>query len=79
MVAAYRLADRGTPVAFTMDGQQLRLGPVPDADVAMDVSYHARLPALAADDSTTWLLQQHPGIYLWSALSEASPFLTFAR
>jgi hypothetical protein len=75
MVAAYRLADRGTPVAFTMEGPQLRLAPVPDADVTLDVSYHARLPALAADDSTTWLLQQHPGIYLWSALSEASPFV----
>lgn len=71
----YRAADLGAPAAFTMVGPHMRLGPTADSAGTLDITYHARLPALAADDSTTWLLQQHPGIYLWSALSEASPFV----
>lgn len=75
MAGRYRLSDRGSPQVFTVEGTSLRLGPTPDAAVEIDLLYHARLPALAADDSTTWLLQSHPGLYLWASLAEAAPFV----
>ncbi len=34
-------------------------------------AYYKRFPALMADDDTNWLLTNHPGIYLYSALIEA--------
>lgn len=35
------------------------------------ISYYAKFPALVADADTNWLLQNHPNIYLYSALIEA--------
>lgn len=34
-------------------------------------AYYKRFPTLAADADTNWLLTNHPGIYLYSALIEA--------
>lgn len=34
-------------------------------------SYYKRFPALVADADTNWLLTNHPGVYLYSALIEA--------
>lgn len=34
-------------------------------------AYYKRFPTLVSDDDTNWLLVNHPGIYLYSALIEA--------
>lgn len=65
----------GQPVVFSIDGDQLIFGPMPDAIYPISVSYYAKFPALSADGDTNWLLTNFPSIYLFGALAEASPFI----
>lgn len=74
-VARYPAADTGAPQHYAIEGGSLRLGPTPDADGAVVATYFARVPALSDVASTNWLLAEHPGLYLFGALAEASPFL----
>lgn len=74
-VAHYLSTDTGAPQHYTIEGGNLRLGPTPDASGTLAATYFARLPALSDSTSTTWLLTEHPGLYLFGALAEAAPFL----
>lgn len=64
----------GCPVVYSIEGQQILFGPVPDAAYSVSVLYYKRLDPLNTTP-TNWLLTNHPGIYLWAALSESAPFL----
>lgn len=58
------------PAVYTIEGDILMLGPVPDADYSIDLIYYARLPSVITS-STNWLLTNHPNIYLFACLIEA--------
>ena len=66
-------ADR--PVYAVVVGSELLLGPAPSAAFVINSAYYAKPDALSADLDTNWILTNHPGLYLWAALAEASPFL----
>lgn len=63
------------PGVYTLLGNQLLLGPVPDGAYNIDVTYYARFAPLSDSSTTNWLLQNHPSIYLFCALSEAELFM----
>lgn len=68
-----RYADQsaGPPRHYTLEGGQMKLGPIPDAVYAMNCVYHAEIPALAdAANGVNWLITQHPEIYLAATLCE---------
>lgn len=65
----------GVPAAYCAVGDQIRLGPTPDAAYSITLDYYQRWTALSASSDTNWLLQKHPSIYLFAALAEAEPFL----
>jgi hypothetical protein len=64
----------GTPVAYTLEGNSLLLGPTPDAAYSISMLYYARLAALSVTP-TNWLLTNHPNIYLFGALAEAGDYV----
>lgn len=64
----------GTPVVYSIEGQQILFGPVPDSAYAINVLYYKRTDALSVTP-TNWLLTNHPSIYLFATLAEAAPFL----
>lgn len=64
----------GTPVVYSIEGQQILFGPVPDSAYSVSVLYYKRLDPLSTTP-TNWLLTNHPGVYLWAALAESAPFL----
>lgn len=68
-------AGTGAPASFTVLGNNLLMLPAPDAAYAVTLDYYARLAPLGAGNPTNFLLQAAPGVYLWSALAEAAPFL----
>lgn len=70
---AHPFDEAGLPRVFTIDGPSLIVRPKTQADVSLQ--YWAKLPALAADNDTNWLLQEHPGIYLYSALKHACIYI----
>jgi hypothetical protein len=64
----------GKPVVYSVEGNQVLFGPVPDAAYSISVLYYKRYDALSVTP-TNWLLTNHPGIYLFAALCESAPFL----
>jgi hypothetical protein len=75
------VTDRGKPSLVCVDGvNALRFYPTPDAAYVVDVIYVPVIsPSLAGgapdDAATNWILQQHPGVYMYGALLHASAFI----
>ena len=63
----------GVPALYTIEGDNILLGPIPDSAYTLNVIYYARFPSLITN-STNWLLTNHPGVYLWSTLIEAMQY-----
>lgn len=60
----------GRPVFYTIEADNLLIGPTPDTAYTLNLIYYARFPALATN-STNWLMTNHPNIYLFACLIEA--------
>ena len=65
----------GTPEAFTIIGENYRLGPEPATADGYSMLYYKRVPALTPAATTNRMLTNNPDIYLYGALLEAEPFL----
>lgn len=74
LAQAYPAAYSGPMRWFVVEGDTLTIWPTPADVLQIECVYYARIPALDATP-TNWLLQQHPGLYLFGALAEAAPFL----
>lgn len=64
----------GSPVYFSIVGDQIELAPTPNEDMDVEVLYRANIPALASN-STNWLLTAAPDLYLYGTLLEAAPYI----
>lgn len=63
------------PMAYTINGLQLKLIPPPNGSTVVNLAYYARLPALSSDIPTNWLLDKAPDVYLYGALVQAQAFI----
>lgn len=63
----------GKPKKYTVQGNQLRLIPAPDATYTAVFSYQA-LASLSVSNTTNWLLTNYPKIYLFATLAEADRY-----
>jgi hypothetical protein len=61
----------GSPRHYTIVGNSLTLGPVPDGVYSIACTYRAGVPALADNAGTNWLIEQHAEIYLAASMCEA--------
>lgn len=59
---------------YSIEGRRLLLNPTPGAVETLNVSYHARIPALSVTP-TNWLLTSFPKVYLWNALAHACIYI----
>lgn len=69
---------QGQPVAYTIEGENIRLGPTPDAVYNISCLYYQQFPSIVSQTNASlsnWLTLNCPGIYLYGALLEASPYL----
>lgn len=63
------------PTVYCIQGGTLYLGRIPGSVQTIDLTYYSKFAALTADGDTNWLLANHPSVYLFAVLFEASPFL----
>jgi len=70
----YPYSQTGKPEAFSIEGDAVRFGPIPDAQYVMRFLYYKKFPDLATY-STNWLLVNKPDVYLYGTLLEANIFL----
>jgi hypothetical protein len=62
----------GRPENFSIYGGVIHLAPDPsDGDYTVTMTYLRTLTPLSAANTTNWLLEQHPDLYLFGALVEA--------
>jgi hypothetical protein len=65
----------GRPAFFTMIGDQFQIVPAPDSQYDAELTYYSKIPALSGSNTSNWLLEKAPDIYLYGALMEAAPYL----
>lgn len=65
------------PTNYTIEGDELRLGPTPDAAYTVEILYRKRLPALSDSNTSNWLLADNPDIYLYGSQVEAGLYLEY--
>lgn len=65
----------GKPEVYAVSNQTLILGPAPDDEYDLIVTYYEEIPALSAASETNWLIASHPDIYLYGSLVMGEAFL----
>jgi hypothetical protein len=63
----------GLPQAWTLIGDLIYLGRIPDAIYSIQCIYTAEVPPLAANP-TNWLITNHPQVYLAACLCEVARY-----
>jgi hypothetical protein len=58
----------GNPQGYSVVGNQLRVRPTTDGDIA--ITYYAKLPPLTPSAPTNWLLTSAPDVYLYAVVEE---------
>jgi hypothetical protein len=69
---ASTLTDR--PAYYSVVGDEIVFEPTPDAVYEVEMYYYA-LPALSSTNTSNWLLEKYPDIYIYGTLLEAEVYL----
>lgn len=62
----------GTPIYYTIVGNEFRLIPAPDSTTSVRIAYWQQIPALSGSNTTNWLLTQYPDAYLYGTLLQGN-------
>ena len=69
----------GRPRSYTIEAdnatEQFRFGPSPDTSYTGYLSYYKNITALSDSNTSNYILNNHPAIYLYGSLYHASNFL----
>lgn len=65
----------GTPLAYTVMGGSIILGPVPSDGSTLSYTGYVSLSGLNSGNTTNWLLDAHPDLYLFGSLARAEAYL----
>jgi hypothetical protein len=71
----YSENDTGQPAVYTVENGALVLAPTPDGEYTINLAYNQHVPALTDTNTTNWLLDLAPDLYLWGTLTRAEAFL----
>ena len=65
----------GEPKYYTIIGDTIEVVPEPSMEYEIELVYYKQIPALSDSQTTNWLSNSHPDIYLYGALMQAAPYL----
>lgn len=65
----------GRPTHYAMVDSQFELYPTPDADYTIELLYIAKIPVLSDSNTSNWLLDEAPDLYLYGAALHSAPLL----
>lgn len=68
------VVNSGLPLGYSVVGGNIELESG-QLDLPYTLTYWSKVPALSDSNQQTWLLTAEPGIYLYAALVEASPYV----
>lgn len=67
-------ARSGQPQYYAITDGQIQFSPSPDDDYTVEIIYYKRIPALSGENTSNWLLEAHPDLYLSQCLALAETF-----
>lgn len=65
----------GKPRYFALVGGQIEVLPAPDTGYTAELTYVATLAKLSDANTSNWVLERHPDVYLYGSLLQAAPYL----
>lgn len=65
----------GRPRFYAHVRGEFELFPTPDEDTNFELLYYQKISSLSVSNTTNWLLQYAPDIYLYASLSHSAPYL----
>ena len=65
----------GRPAYYTNIGTEIQVFPSPDASYTAELVYFRNVPVLSDGNTTNWLLQLAPDLYLYGTLLQSAPYL----
>lgn len=65
----------GRPQFYAVTGGQFEFYPVPDDVYNAELVFFADIPALSDANTSNWLLDEFPDVYLYGTLVHSAPFL----
>lgn len=73
----YANQPQGQPRNYTVEGVEIKFGPIPDAEYTVEQVFTRDLRALSNEDGeeSNWMLRQHPDVYLAQSLVMAEMYL----
>ena len=74
LASRYGNSASGYPSVFTVIGNKLQFGPVPDVNYLMELIYQRRITPLSDAAPSNWILSKYPDAYLYGALLAAIPY-----
>ena len=64
----------GRPEYYCMADGQFQLYPTPDSEYTIELLFYEKIPDVASN-STNWLLEEAPDVYLYGSLIHSAPYL----
>ena len=65
----------GVPKYYTIIANEIRIGPTPAGAYEMEMLFWRKFPNLTSTETTNWMLQNAPDVYLYGSLLELEPFI----
>jgi hypothetical protein len=65
----------GQPVYFAFVDDTMELAPTPDTSYTLQLTYYSKVDALSDSNTSNFLSNNHPDVYLYGALKHASIYL----
>jgi hypothetical protein len=64
----------GTECFYSITAGEIEIFPSPSSGT-LELYYVSKIPVLSDANTTNWLLDEAPGVYLYGALSQSAPYL----
>jgi hypothetical protein len=65
----------GRPRQYAHIGTEIEVYPTPDSAYTVQLAYYAKIPPLSDSNTTNFVLQDAPDVYLYGALIHSAPYL----
>ena len=65
----------GRPTHYTNIGTEIQVFPSPDSSYTAELVYFRNVPKLSNTNTTNWLLELAPDLYLYGTLLQSAPYL----
>lgn len=70
-----RYTTNGRPKVYSIEGESVLFGPIPNAVYSVPINYFAAFQALSDSNATNWVLTNAPDVYLYGTLAAAEPHI----